>query len=124
MVLEGSVGVATVAIVLSAVNILLLGEIHLHVVLDGVVSLEGSSGGEGPAGTASALVAHVGDNTFGGPVDFGGINGVGSMHSVGLGDNGSGVNEIGLGLGGGVVLVRFTISLAFGFSRQFCRGPS
>ena len=53
----------------SAINELLLRKAVEIAVLDGVVGLELSVGGEGPAATAAALVLHWVDNAMFSPVD-------------------------------------------------------
>jgi len=70
-VLEGIVHKTTVATVVSlgAVNELLLGEGVEGSGGEEFSTLDGTSGGEGPAGTALALVLDWGDGTLGSPVD-------------------------------------------------------
>mmetsp|Transcript_6621 Transcript_6621/g.9000 ORF Transcript_6621/g.9000 Transcript_6621/m.9000 type:complete len:322 (+) Transcript_6621:157-1122(+) len=71
--------VAEALLVASAVNELLLGEAEELTGGDVVGTLEGASGGESPAGAASALILDGGDGTGVSPVDGGG---------VGLGEDG------------------------------------
>ena len=67
--------VATVALValesfaVGAVEELLLRELHLASILDVVGCFEDACGGERPAGSALALVLHLGDSISFPPVD-------------------------------------------------------
>jgi len=70
--LEGTVHETTTAAVVtggaSTVNKLLLRDVGERALLDGPSTLNGTSGGEGPAGTALALVLDGGDSTIVAPV--------------------------------------------------------
>ena len=117
-VLEGGVLPATVATEGGVVarDDLLLGHGDELAGLDEVSTLEGSDGGEGPAGTAASLVLDAVDGTLGPPVD---------VSVVGLGKSGvldvlAGVNlgaEDGLVLGvgpGGELVVANSVGAVLG----------
>jgi len=70
-ILESVVHESTIAsvVLLGAVNELLLGEGVKLSILDLVSTLNGTGGGESPAGSALSLVLDWGDGTLGSPVD-------------------------------------------------------
>jgi len=120
VVVEGSSLPATVATVadLDAIDELLLGEGSEVSVLDVVSTLKSTGGGEGPAGTALALILDGGDSTLSSPVNSvgngGGVNFVSITEGVDIERCLVSIESVFLGLSpGGHAVVTDSVGVTF-----------
>ncbi len=96
-VVHQATAAAVVAVGARAINHLLLGNGEEVAGLDLPSTLDGAGGGEGPAGTALALVLDGGDSTLGAPVEGVSVADAGELSSVeGVGKGSLDVVETGV----------------------------